>query len=221
MKILCLYNNACAIELFDWLNLEGHEIVKKSDKLDVDWCIAEEFDLTVSYTYRYILSQQHLHALKDNVVNIHNSVLPWNRGSDPNIWSYLEDTPRGVTLHYMDASLDKGFIIAQKLIHDGIDQTLKSSYDNLDKAAKEMFKEAFQYYPYWRSMKKKALGNGSYHTVKDGLLFKQCIDSFDMSIISLKEKYYEVLKKQNIPGGGYTEINWFLFLKANKLESAI
>ena len=42
------------------------------------------------------------------------SYLPWNRGADPNFWSILEDTPKGVTIHIMDESIDTGDILYQK-----------------------------------------------------------------------------------------------------------
>lgn len=189
MKILCLYNNDCALELFSWLEKQGHEIIRYTERLDENWCREQKFELTVSYTYRYILSNDILISLNNNVVNIHNSFLPWNRGADPNIWSLIEDTPRGVTLHYMDEKLDKGSIIVQQLIVDGKNETLKSSYDNLDKAAKELFKNAFVYYNNWQSMKKTASGKGSYHSLKDGIKVKKMIDSYEMKVADLKEKY--------------------------------
>ena len=182
MKILALYNNDCALELFDWLTEEGHEVILDTRPLDKSWCKREQFDLTVSYTYRYILSKDVLEALGHNVVNIHNSVLPWNRGADPNIWSIVEGTPRGVTLHYMDEELDKGYVIAQEIVDDSDQETLASSYDNLDRAAKAMFKKAFKYYMYWPSLKKRCLGDGSYHCVKDGVPLKDKIESYDISI---------------------------------------
>lgn len=172
MKILCLYNNDCALELFQWLEDEGHEIVLSSEKLNTSWCEKQRFDLTVSYTYRYILSAQIIHALNENVVNIHNSYLPFNRGADPNLWSIVDKTPRGVTLHYMDVKLDKGFIIAQSFVNDREEETLESSYFNLDRAAKKLFKEAFKNYQYWPELQKKAVGCGSYHTLKDGVKIK-------------------------------------------------
>ena len=93
MKILCLYNNECALELFQWLKEQGHKTVVCTERLNVEWCRNQNFDLTVSYTYRYILTADILEALNGNVVNIHNSVLPWNRGADPNIWSIVKILP--------------------------------------------------------------------------------------------------------------------------------
>lgn len=193
MKILCLYQNKCAIELFQWIQEQGHEIVLYTEKLNALWCREEKFDLTVSYTYRYILTQDIISALNHNVVNIHNSYLPWNRGADPNIWSIVDDSPRGVTLHYMDASLDKGYIIAQRLVGKEIGETLRSSYEKLDKMAKKLFQEAFVFYKEWPQMKKIPLGKGTYHSLQDGVGIKSVIDTYELTVIGFKERLQAIL----------------------------
>lgn len=188
MKILCLSNNACAEPLWKWLEENGHEVIRASEKLDIDWCRDEQFDLAVSYTYKYILTKELLDALNGNVVNIHNSYLPFNRGASPNLWSIVDGTPRGVTLHYMDEKLDRGYIICQKLVTEGDGDTLASSYANLDKCAIEMFKSAFEVYDYWQDMKKLPEGKGTYHSVKDTEYITSQIDTYDMKIDELLTK---------------------------------
>ncbi len=193
MKILGLYHNELALELFDSLMKLGHEIVLSKEKLNPDWCREQKFDLVVSYTYRYILSEEIIDIFEGNVVNLHNSFLPWNRGADPNLWSVLEGTPRGVSLHYVNAGLDKGEVIAQALVCDGVEETLASSYLNLDKAAKELFLKAFSFYPYWQGMKKKSLGKGSYHSLKDGELMKSVIDDYNISVLEFRNRVKELM----------------------------
>lgn len=198
MKILCLYNNEIAVELFEWMRSLGHEMVIYSERLHTSWCLAQSFDLTVSYTYRYILTQEVIGDLNNNVVNIHNSYLPWNRGADPNIWSIIDDTPRGVTLHYIDSQLDHGDIIAQTLLSPPLRQgvesveyennvpTLSSTYDDLDKAAKQLFKDAFQYYSFWNRMRKSTSQGGFYHRASEARGIKDAISSYDISITKFK-----------------------------------
>lgn len=174
MKILCLYNNDCALELFKWLQDEGNETILWKDKLDIKWCQNQKIDLTVSYTYRYIINSEILNVLDRNVVNLHNSYLPWNRGADPNIWSILENTPRGVTLHYVDEKLDHGDIIAQQLVGKySNEDTLKTTYDELDRAAKQLFKNAFAYYDFWNAMRKETLSSGTFHKLSDTTKIKE------------------------------------------------
>lgn len=182
MRILCLYNNDCAIELFEMLKAAGHETVLCSDRLTVDFIKEGNFDLGLSYTYRYILTKDLIDAFNGNVVNIHNAYLPFNRGADPNIWSFVEGTPRGVTLHYISEGLDKGYIIKRVLVTEGDGETLKSSYENLDRKAKEMFLDAIKDFDKWQEMKFLPEEKGTYHSVKDGAAIKEKITSYDMKV---------------------------------------
>ena len=202
MKILCLYQNACAEELFFWLREQGQETVLWKEKLDAAWCRKQQFDLAVSYTYRYILSDEQIRALGENVVNLHTSFLPWNRGADPNLWSFLEQTPRGVTLHYINAALDQGNIIAQELVEREAGETLKSSYEALDQAAKRLFQKAFLYYNHWESLRKLPLGKGSYHSLRDGERIKKGMATYDIPVETFLKETQNLLKSVNSPGGG-------------------
>ena len=192
MKILCLYHNPLALELFQWIKEQGNDVILHDGYLEPQWCREQAFDLTVSYTYRYILTEGILDALGNNVVNIHNSFLPFNRGANPNIWSILDETPRGVTLHYMNIGLDKGNIIVQDLVADCSErETLESSYNELDEAAKRLFKKAFACYGFWRSMGKEPQGAGSYHSIKDGSFIKDLTDTYNITIADFKKRYRE------------------------------
>lgn len=192
MKILCLYNNSCALPLFDWLQQIGHEVILYSERLTEDWCREQRIDLTVSYTYCFVLPQKIILALGNNVVNLHNSYLPWNRGKDPNLWSIVDGTPRGVTLHYISSGLDKGDIIAQRLVPLFPGDTLKTSYYTLDRIAQEQFQEAFKWYEYWPQMRKKPLGAGSYHSEKAGTVLHRLIDTYDMPVEEFRRRVKEM-----------------------------
>ena len=90
-------------------------------------------DWVVSFGYRHIIKEPYLSMYRGRMVNIHMSVLPWNRGADPNFWSWFDGTPKGVTIHFIDPGpVDTGRIILQS---DTIDwpenTTLRSSYDYL------------------------------------------------------------------------------------------
>ena len=47
------------------------------------------FDFIVSYGYRHILSKNILDLLPNKIINLHISYLPYNRGADPNFWSFM------------------------------------------------------------------------------------------------------------------------------------
>ena len=73
-------------------------------------------EMIISYGYRHIIKKSIIEYVKGNIINLHISYLPWNRGADPNLWSFLENSPKGVTIHYIDEGIDTGDIITQKKI---------------------------------------------------------------------------------------------------------
>lgn len=188
MKILALYHNPCALELFEQLKRQRHEVCLYTERIAPEWCAAREFDLAVSYTYPYLLTGEVIESLHGNAVNLHNAYLPYNRGADPNLWSILKQTPRGVTLHYISEKLDGGDIIAQSLVPLCPDMTLRSSYYELDAAAKKLFAEAFLYYSYWPQLRKKQLGAGTYHSIKDGAFMKAQVQDYNISADEFRKR---------------------------------
>lgn len=182
MKILCLYGNDCALELFDWIEKKGHVIMHQKDRLDGFRLTEMHYDMIVSYTYPYIIKKEIIDAFGNNIVNIHTSFLPYNRGAYPNLFSIMDGTPRGVTLHYINAGIDEGDIIAQELVPLKPGATLKSSYDELDTAAKNVFMRAFEYYEYWDMLRKKPMGGGTVHKEAEFLKIKEKFGEWDWNM---------------------------------------
>jgi methionyl-tRNA formyltransferase len=101
--------------------------------------LAPDPSIVVVHGYRRILPPETLRALPATVVNGHISLLPWNRGADPNLWSVLEDTPTGVTIHHVDAGVDTGDVITQTPVEIDDDETLATSYQLLQRALSDLF----------------------------------------------------------------------------------
>ena len=68
----------------------------------------------MSFGYRKIIHNKILKKLHKPIVNLHISYLPYNRGSHPAFWAFLDRTPSGVTIHELDKGIDTGKIIFQK-----------------------------------------------------------------------------------------------------------
>lgn len=200
MKILLLYHNPCATKLRDYLQACAHIVVECSDALDAEWFRSDSFDLVVSYTYRFIIKKPIIELMKGNIVNLHTSYLPWNRGASPNIWSAIEDTPRGVTLHYIDEHLDKGKIIAQRLVPFEPHATLKTSYEQLDREAISLFQDAFCFYDFWKMMAFAPTAKGSYHSVENTKRVTQNLKSWDISVEQFKH-----MNDRKVSGSGGKE----------------
>jgi methionyl-tRNA formyltransferase len=129
--------------------------------------ILEGVDWLVSYGYRYILREKVLEKFPRRAINLHIAYLPWNRGADPNLWSFLEDTPKGVTIHYMDPGIDTGEILAQREVTFGPDETLRTTYDKLTDAMVELFMEVW---PEIRTGRRRSFvqpKGGTFHRIRD------------------------------------------------------
>ena len=138
-NILFLGPDSDALEFLR--GLEEIEVTAINTKISKDvYANLPKFDLVVSYSYRYIIRPYILNDYKGRIINLHISYLPYNRGADPNIWSFILDTPKGVTIHHMDEGLDTGDIIAQKLVPMSADETLESSYFKLREAMTDTLK---------------------------------------------------------------------------------
>ncbi|UOD35080.1 formyl transferase [Deferribacteraceae bacterium V6Fe1] len=99
-------------------------------------------NLIISYNYRYIISKEIVNLFRNKIINLHISLLPYNRGAHPNVWSFIEDTPKGVTIHMIDEGLDTGDIIFQKeLQFDENEETFFTTYDKLNIEIQNLFKE--------------------------------------------------------------------------------
>ena len=98
------------IEELEKLNYEVNQTNKKIESLN-------GFDLVISFGYKFILSRELINSAKSDIVNLHISYLPWNRGAHPNFWSFYDQTISGVTIHLINEYIDEGNILYQKKLN--------------------------------------------------------------------------------------------------------
>jgi len=151
----------------EYLLRYGDEITQTIEPLTDE--LLEGVDWIVSYGYRHKIGKPILDRFKDRAINLHISYLPWNRGADPNLWSFLDNTPKGVTIHFMDEGFDTGDIIAQRYLKYDIDDTLRTFYNKLSICIVDLFTKVW---PYVREGEAKRYKQGSYHNSKDKEKYK-------------------------------------------------
>lgn len=100
-------------------------------------------DIGVSVLFGYILQLEFLALFPDGIINLHPAYLPYNRGAYPNVWSIVDETPAGVTLHYIDAGVDTGDLIAQQEVLIEPVDTGETLYHKLERACVALFKETW------------------------------------------------------------------------------
>ena len=155
--------------LLEWLINSGESVIQTSEKITPEFVSSNSIGFIVSYGYRYILRKNILDLFPNNAINLHISYLPWNRGADPNFWSLVENTPKGVTIHYLDEGVDTGDIIAQEKVefNTAHQETLASSYEKLQTTIQKLFIQNWQDIKSEKCKRQKQVGSGSLHKVKD------------------------------------------------------
>ena len=150
--------------------------------------IFKQSDFIISFGFRKIISENIIKKLKKPIFNIHLSYLPFNRGAHPNFWSFIENTPVGVSIHKIDKGIDTGNVIFRKKIYFNTSlnkfSTFKKTYNFLFLEAEKLFKKNFN--KIYNKKYKKILSNhkGTFHYKKD---LPKWLKNWDMNI-SLAKK---------------------------------
>ncbi len=179
-----LFLGDCENQIVHFLN-EENDVSVWDAKVNSEF--VSQFDYVISYGYTHIIEKDIIDMSKNGIINLHISYLPWNRGSSPNIWSFIDDTKKGVTIHYIDEGIDTGDIIIQKeLYFDEDKETLKTSYNKLKDEIEKLFINN------WDNIinknfdiKKQNKNDGSVHYDKDTDSIMNRID-FDLPINELR-----------------------------------
>lgn len=100
-------------------------------------------DIALSVFFGYILKPEFLNLIPEGCINIHPAYLPYNRGSYPNVWSIIEGTPAGATIHYIDTGIDTGDIIAQEQIPIEPVDTGETLYRKQEEASITLFQKTW------------------------------------------------------------------------------
>ena len=115
-----------------------------------DWVASlDQFDWVASFGFRYKVPKWFLDKLPHRCINIHISLLPWNKGAYPNVWAHLENTPHGITIHEMDEGLDTGPCLVQTIVHPDVGPatTFRDTWSCLMDVATDTFCKS------WRDVK--------------------------------------------------------------------
>ena len=153
------------------------KIFRTEAPLDLDMIHNGMFDFGISYRYRYIIKPDIIDFFDGNIINLHISYLPWNKGSDPNLWSWLDDTPKGVTIHQVAPKLDAGAILLQEAVPlDPDSETLKTSYLKLSLAIENLFSRHVGDILTGKLGFITQMGGGSYHRSADKNIYLPLIE---------------------------------------------
>ena len=184
-KILFLGYNRDRTKLIDFLLNQGCEVHYTDKMID-----RFEYDLIVCFGYRKILKSSTLAKISCPIINLHISYLPYNRGAHPNFWSFIDNTPKGISIHEIDSGIDTGKIIFRQKIkinpYKKNFSTFKKTHAYLINQVEKLFIKKFEkiLMKKYKSFKQK--GKNTYH-LKSNLPAE--LKNWNTNIIKFKKAY--------------------------------
>ena len=180
-KIIFLGYNKKKTTIINFLRKKKYRVILGGNKkLNIKFL--SNSDLILSFGYNKIISKKILSKLPKPPINLHISYLPYNKGSDPNYWSFVENTPSGVSIHEVDEGIDTGKIIYRKKItfKKKHKLTFQKAYNILIKEIEKLF---FKNYKFLINNTYKT--KGTYHKKNE---LPKNIKSWNINIIEYLKK---------------------------------
>jgi methionyl-tRNA formyltransferase len=224
MRTILFVNNRVGSALSRWLGERGDEVVgavvhpperaKHRDEIlealagvplfdagtlreaaTVEALAALEPEIGASIYFGYILKPDVIDLFPRGVVNLHPALLPWNRGANPNVWSIVEGTPAGVTLHYIDARIDTGDIIAQSEVAVSSTDTGASLYRKLEDEGVALFQRTWPELLEGTAERRAQPDGGSFHRARE----LADLDAIDLDAPTTARELIDVLRARTFP----------------------
>lgn len=170
MKVVFLGINDVGMRIYEWLCDRADVHVSALITTKEQLALLEDLqpDLALSVGYDHLVPPEILSIPPDGCINLHPALLPYNRGKSPNVWSIVEETPAGVTLHYMDEEFDTGDIIAQREVETRFADTGRALHERLEHAQYELFTDVWPRIENGQvETEPQPSTSGQYHSVED------------------------------------------------------
>lgn len=171
-----------------WMRSIGEPVIQTANKIESSLIQKENVVFLVSYGYRHIIRKTILDQFPDRAINLHISLLPWNKGADPNFWSFVDNTPKGVTIHYLDDGIDTGdIIVQQELKFESSQETLATTYQQLQVAVQDLFQENWESIKNATCSRRPQQAKGSLHKRREKAAYNGMLTkNWDTSIETLR-----------------------------------
>lgn len=179
--------SAAGAPVIEWSDAGRAELLKRLRADQSLWLLSVYFG--------HVVDEEVLEAAGGRAVNLHASLLPWNRGVHTNVWPIVERTPAGVSLHAMSARVDGGAVLAQSEVRIEPWDTGASLYAKLEDAAFSLLDAG------WPDGVRKAwpgvpqAAGGSEHRLRDFLT----LDTYDLDGHPEARAFFDLLRARSFP----------------------
>ena len=196
MKVLLL--SPSPEKLLPCINSIDDQFILLDTKVNKRFIVDSGINLLISYNYRHIIENEVLQIPGLRALNLHTSLLPFNRGSHPILWAILEGTALGVTIHQIDKGLDTGPIVFQKEIQlFDQNKSLREVYEEINTALINIFCTNWLNLRDGNYITIPQAGPGTYHRSAIGCDFISSLDkSWDTSVKDVAILYSNYLSEK-------------------------
>lgn len=176
-------------QLINFLKKKKFNVHEFGNRILTKSILKRNYKLIISFGYKKIIKKSILKKIDCPIYNIHISYLPYNKGAHPNFWSFVDKTPKGVSIHKVSENIDEGKIVfRKKIIFQNIKkQSFRSTYKILILNAEKLFIKNFKNILNFKFMKIKSTVRGSIHFKKN---LPKNLKNWDVNI-------FEYLNKNN------------------------
>jgi methionyl-tRNA formyltransferase len=101
------------------------------------------FDLGFMAWWPHVIPGGLLSVPRQGFLNMHPSLLPYNRGKHYNFWALVEQCPFGVTIHCVERKIDAGDIVAQRAITYDWTDTGETLYHKAQATIVALFEDVY------------------------------------------------------------------------------
>lgn len=139
-------------------------LTDKDEEITNEFIKRHKVDCIICFGYGKILNESVTNIIP--CFNIHGGYLPYNRGPNPNLWAWIDNTPKGVTIHHIDSGIDTGDIIKQKEITFTEPISLQSSFEQTILECENLLIQEWPKIRSGNTNRQKQATKGTFHTLK-------------------------------------------------------
>ena len=129
-------------KLIETIKYYGDLVFLHNEPINLEFLIKLEIDYIICFGYKYIICKDVINYLPNRIFNLHISYLPFNKGYYPNLWSHIEKTPSGVSIHQIDEGIDTGNIVSKTYVNFENEKNISKAYRKLLRLSSEVLADA-------------------------------------------------------------------------------
>jgi len=197
MKILHLTNKNNKSNFIKTMVVEkGFEYISYDQDINYDLEKLHQINLVIKDRYPFDLSND-FWSKKRKILSLIPAYLPFNKGTDSNLWSFIDETPKGGSIFFLYSSDYDMDILRRFKINFNKNDTLKTSFE---KIFLKLYDELYTIFPLIINKKYPVLAidknKGSLHTREDSKNFLEWLPDGHNTKVSEIKKLWKIFNEK-------------------------